>query len=61
MRRDGALTLLLNATLFKGMIFAAGTDPKYVTFTILDEELKPKSHLLRVRLIQYLHSMLTKI
>lgn len=50
MRRDGALNLILNAKLFKGMKFAAGPDPRYVTFTILDEDLKPKSHLLRVGL-----------
>lgn len=47
MRRDGALNLLVNAKLFQGMKFAPGPDPRYVTFAILDEELKPKSHLLR--------------
>lgn len=48
MRREGALNLLINAKLFQGMKFAAGPDPRYVTFVILDEDLKPKSHLLRV-------------
>lgn len=48
MRREGALNLLINAKLFEGMTFAAGPDPRYVTFAILDEDLKPKSHLLRV-------------
>jgi hypothetical protein len=48
MRREGALNLLINAKLFEGMSFAAGPDPRYVTFAILDEDLKPKSHLLRV-------------
>jgi len=47
MRREGALTLLVNAKLFQGMTFSAGPDPRYVTFAILDEDAKPKSHLLR--------------
>lgn len=61
MRRDGALTLLLNASLFKGMMFAAGTDPKYIQFTILDEELKPKSHLLRFNSPKLAQDLLDRI
>ncbi|KAG8783526.1 hypothetical protein FRB91_004273 [Serendipita sp. 411] len=61
MRRDGALNLLVNAKLFKGMAFATGPDPKYVTFTILDENLKPKSHLLRFTTAKIAQDLLDRI
>lgn len=48
MRRDGALNILINSKLFQGMTFTSGPDPRYVTFAVLDDALKPKSHLLRV-------------
>lgn len=48
MRRDAALNLLVNAKLFKGMKFLPGPDPRYVTFTVLDENSKLQSLLLKV-------------
>ncbi|KAG8807593.1 hypothetical protein FRC17_004389 [Serendipita sp. 399] len=61
MRRDGALNLLVNAKLFKGMVFTTGPDPRYVTFTILDEQLKPKSHLLRFTTAKIAQDLLDRI
>lgn len=61
MRRDGSLNLLLNAMLFKGMVFSAGHDPRYITFTILDEKLQPKSHLLRFPSAKHAQDLLDRV
>lgn len=36
MRKEAVYTLLLNATLFKGMKCSLAQDPRYIRFSVLD-------------------------
>jgi Ran-binding protein 3 len=36
MRKEAVYTLLLNATLFKGMRCALGQDPRYIRFSVFE-------------------------